>query len=74
MELGPGGATQLQDPHEGEEVGYVLGGQIVIELGERREKAKKGESFCFKPDSPHRIVNNGKSASRFIWVSTPPTF
>ncbi len=74
VELGPGGATQLQDPHEGEEVGYVLGGQIVIELGERREKAKKGESFCFKPDSPHRIVNNGKSASRFIWVSTPPTF
>ena len=74
VSLGEGGHTELQDPHEGEEIGYVLSGAIVIELGQRRVKAKKGESFCFKPTAPHRISNPGKSPCRFIWVSTPPSF
>ena len=74
VELGPGGETELQDPHEGEEVGYVLTGSLVIELGERKAKARKDESFCFKPSQPHRIVNSGKVPCRFIWVSTPPSF
>jgi transcriptional regulator with XRE-family HTH domain len=74
VKLGPGGETQLQAPHEGEEFGYVLNGQLVIELGERREKARRDESFCYKPTAPHRIVNPGKAPCTFIWVSTPPTF
>ncbi len=74
VKLGPGGCTDLQDPHEGEEIGYVLSGQLVIELGQRREKARKDESFCFKPTAPHRIVNPGKAPCTFLWVSTPPTF
>jgi transcriptional regulator with XRE-family HTH domain len=74
VKLGPGGETDMQDPHEGEEIGYVLSGSLVIELGERRVKAKKDESFCFKPAAPHRIVNPGKAPCTFLWVSTPPTF
>ena len=74
VELGPGGETALQDPHEGEEIGYVLSGALTLEIGERRVKAKKDESFCFKPVAPHRIVNTGKTSCKFIWVSTPPTF
>ena len=74
VELGAGGETQLQDPHEGEEFGYVLAGSLVIELGERRVKAKKDESFYFKPASPHRILNPNKTPCKFIWVATPPSF
>ncbi len=74
VQLGPGGETELQDPHEGEEIGYVLSGSLVIELGQRRVKAKKDESFCYKPTQPHRITNPGKMPCRFLWVSTPPTF
>lgn len=74
VELGAGGETVLQMPHEGEEFGYVLSGALIIELGERRVKAKKDESFCFKPSAPHRIVNTGKTPCKFIWVSTPPSF
>ena len=74
VELLPGGETYLDDPHEGEETGYVLSGTIIIELGERRLKAKKDESFCFKPNVPHRIINGGKTPCKFIWVSTPPSF
>ena len=70
----PGGRTYPDNPHEGEEIGYVLSGSLVIELGQTRAKAKKDESFCFKPAAPHRITNPGKTPCRFIWVSTPPTF
>ena len=74
VELGAGGETVLQDPHEGEEVGYVLSGALTVELGERKVRAKKDESFCFKPNAPHRITNPGKTPCKFIWVSTPPSF
>ncbi len=74
VELGPGGATALDDPHEGEEIGYVLAGTLTIELGERHIKARKDESFCFKPSAPHRIVNSGRMPCKFIWVSSPPSF
>lgn len=74
VEMASGGETAMQDPHEGEEFGYVLSGSIVIELGEKRIRARKDESFYFKPTQPHRIVNNSKQTARLIWVSTPPSF
>ena len=74
VELGAGGETALQDPHEGEEIGYVISGSLTIEIGERSVKAKKDESFCFKPSAPHRVLNTGKTPCKFIWVSTPPSF
>ena len=36
VEMAAGGETEMQDPHEGEEFGYVLSGSVIIELGERR--------------------------------------
>ncbi len=74
VEMAAGGSSDLDDPHEGEEFGYVLSGSIVIELGERRIRARKDESFYFKPTEPHRIVNAGKTPCRVIWVATPPSF
>ncbi|MBQ5770062.1 MAG: cupin domain-containing protein [Clostridia bacterium] len=74
VEMAPGGETAADDPHEGEEFGYVLTGSIVIELGKRRIRARKDESFYFKPTETHRIVNAGKTPCRLIWVATPPSF
>ena len=74
LDMAAGGETPMQDPHEGEEFGYVLTGGIIIELGERRIRARKDESFYFKPTEPHRIVNAGKTPCRVIWVATPPSF
>jgi len=52
----------------------VLSGSIVIELGEKRIRARKDESFYFKPTQPHRIVNASKQPAKIIWVATPPSF
>ncbi len=72
--LESGGSTYPDNPHEGEEFGYVLSGAVQILIGNRMETAKKGESFYFSPDSTHYIRNAGKSSAKFLWVSTPPSF
>lgn len=74
VELAEGVSTSGDIPHEGEEFGYVLSGSVIIELGERRIRARKDESFYFKPVAPHRIVNAGKTPCRVLWVATPPSF
>lgn len=74
VEMDPGGETAEDDPHEGEEFGYVLAGTIRIVLGDRTERVRKDESFYFRPAAPHKLVNAGKGACRVLWVSTPPSF
>ncbi|MEG0986694.1 MAG: XRE family transcriptional regulator, partial [Clostridia bacterium] len=74
VDLAPGGETDGQNPHEGEEFGYVLSGQLTVMLGDRREKVRKNESFYFEPTAPHRLINSGKGPCKFIWVASPPSF
>ena len=74
LELAPGGATDEDDPQEGEEFGYVLSGMIRVVLGDRSERVRKDESFYFRPSAPHRLVNAGKGPCRVLWVSSPPSF
>ncbi len=74
VEIGPGGATEEDNPHEGQEFGYVLSGSVQIRLGEQKVRARKDESFYFTPSAPHRLVNPGKTVCRVLWVSTPPSF
>ena len=74
VEMAPGGETAEDDPHEGEEFGYVLAGTLRIVLGERAERVRKDESFYFRPTAPHKLVNAGKGVCRVLWVSTPPSF
>jgi len=68
------GRYKEEAAHQGEEFGYVLQGTIYIHLGKRKIKAKKGESFYYKPKYNHYISNAGKSTAKILWVSTPPSF
>ena len=70
----PGGKTYPDNPHEGEEIGYVIDGTITITIGSNKYEARKGESFYIKPDKPHYLENNGKKTARAIWISSPPSF
>lgn len=72
--LKPDCATEEDVPHEGEEFGYVLEGEIVLHLGNKKYVCKKGESFYFKADKKHYIINTKQKDAKFIWVSSPPTF
>ena len=73
LTLAPNGSTYPDLPHEGEEFGYVLSGNIQIHIGNQVHKAKKGESFYFTPSGRH-YIQAGKSGATLIWVSSPPSF
>ncbi len=74
MTLNPGASTSREDPHVGEEFGYCLSGSLAVIHGGKRHRLKKGESFYFRSNMPHQIVNPGKTPATFIWVAHPPSF
>lgn len=74
IELLEEGSSKIEDPHDGEEFGYVLSGSVIIHLGKKSYRVKKGESFSFKPAMTHYITNALKTKSVVLWVSTPPSF
>lgn len=74
LTLEPEGRYVEEEPHEGEEFGYVLSGTIILHIGNKKHKVKKGESFYFKPRENHYISNAGKTSAKVIWISTPPSF
>ena len=74
MTLEPGGTSEPDDPHSGEEFGYVLSGSLVLHMGPQRLKLKKGDSFYFSSDAVHSLENTGKTQAQVLWVSCPPSF
>lgn len=72
LTLNPGGSTYPDNPHEGEEFGYVLRGSIEIHLGSHIYRAKKGESFYFVSDKRHFLTS--RAGAEILWVSSPPSF
>ncbi|MBN2793984.1 MAG: helix-turn-helix transcriptional regulator [Clostridia bacterium] len=72
--LAAGGSTIKDQPHDGEEFGYVLKGAITLYVGKKKYEVKKGESFYYECDQPHYIANESNSSSELLWVSSPPNF
>ncbi len=72
--ISPSGSSDIDNPHEGEEFGYVVSGGIVVCIGTRKFKVRKGECFYFKPTAPHKLVNPFKTEAVVLWVSSPPNF
>ena len=60
--------------HDGEELHYVLEGEIVYEVGEKSYKLAKGELLWHKSNVKHRAVNNSDKMAKYATVGTPPTF
>jgi quercetin dioxygenase-like cupin family protein len=73
-EIAPGGASDGQISHLGEEMGYVLEGLVELTVDEQRWQLAPGDSFHFRSERPHGYRNIGSTLARILWVNTPPTF
>jgi transcriptional regulator with XRE-family HTH domain len=60
--------------HAGEEVGYVLAGEIELVVDKTRYRLSAGDSFVFRSELPHHYRNIGRELASIFWVNTPPTF
>jgi len=72
--LKPGEKTEIEEPHEGEEMGFILGGRIEIQLGKKTHRAKKGECFYFAAEKDHALTNVGSREAVLLWITSPPYF
>ena len=72
--LKPGEKTEIEEPHEGEEMGFILGGRIEIQLGKKTYRAKKGECFYFAAERDHALTNVGSREAVLLWITSPPYF
>ena len=72
--LKPGGKSPRHMPYEGEAFGYVIYGSINLHMGNRKHRVRRGESFYYKANDPHYLINYGKNEAVVLWVSSPPSF
>jgi transcriptional regulator with XRE-family HTH domain len=70
----PGGSSDGQIDHIGEEMGFVLEGQIELMLTDETFLLGVGDAFHFKSHLKHGYRNPGKTRARILWANTPPTF
>ena len=70
----PGGESEGEYTHDGEEFGTVLEGTLHLELGGREYVMEPGDSIYFSSAIPHRWKNPGAGTMRAIWVISPPSF
>ncbi|MEX6508961.1 cupin domain-containing protein [Jiella sp. M17.18] len=70
----PGGESAGPIEHTGEEVGYVISGEIELFVGQRCFRLSVGDSFVFRSELPHHYRNVGPATASIFWVNTPPTF
>lgn len=74
LELMPNQSSQIISPHEGEEFGYVLNGQVYLVMDEEKHLVKKGQTFYIKGSDVHYLLNESKKNATVLWVSHPPLF
>ncbi len=60
--------------HKGQEFGFILKGQVTVELDSAKYELKTGDSIYFDSSRPHRFSNQGDEDTLLLWVVTPPTF
>lgn len=70
----PGGSSDGQIDHVGEEMGFVLDGQIELFLDDEIFVLGAGDAFHFKSHRKHGYRNPGETRARILWANTPPTF
>jgi transcriptional regulator with XRE-family HTH domain len=70
----PGGHTNGTLQHNGEEVGFVVEGQLELTINDGVHLLQSGDSFYFPSDLPHAYRNVGKTRMCAVWINTPPTF
>jgi transcriptional regulator with XRE-family HTH domain len=72
--IAPGGSGGGLVSHQGEEVAYILEGQVEFMVGDEHFLLNAGDSICYRSEQPHGYRNGGGGHAKLIIVNTPPSF
>ncbi|WP_367109443.1 cupin domain-containing protein [uncultured Psychrobacter sp.] len=70
----PNSSTEEKIVHEGEEIGTVIEGKIVIRVNETTYLLNKGDSYVINTNNPHTFINPTNAITRIVSAHTPATF
>ena len=73
LHVPPGYASEMVS-HEGEELLYVLEGEIEQVLDGERMTLRPGDSLHYRGNRPHAWSNPGERTARLLWVGTLTVF
>jgi len=74
LNLAPGSRSDGLIRHTGEELGFVISGEVELEVEGTTHHLQAGDSFFFPSSLAHGYRNKGKKLSRILWANTPPSF
>ncbi|MCY1667823.1 helix-turn-helix domain-containing protein [Rhizobium sp. SL86] len=70
----PAGVRSDNDvEHIGEEVGYLIEGELNVTVDGRCYSLKQGDLLFFSSSLPHGYHNVSDKVARILWVNTPPS-
>ncbi len=70
----PPGAASGDDlrAHKGEECGYVIQGELDVDINDQVFHLKTGQTITLLSTVPHRLMNRSKKKTTAIWVKSTP--
>jgi quercetin dioxygenase-like cupin family protein len=60
--------------HRGEEIRYILEGQLEVDIGGEKTLLGKGDCLWHDSQIPHTLRNPGKKKAVYFVVIMPPSF
>lgn len=72
LEIKPGEKLPPNDPHQGEQFGFVLKGILTLVLNKTRYEVRKNNCFYFSSNETYQFLNKSKQTVSLLWVTTPP--
>jgi quercetin dioxygenase-like cupin family protein len=54
--------------HSGEEYGYLISGNLTLQLGFAEHHLVPGDSVCFSSATPHGYRNDGDTPAVGVWI------
>ncbi|MBH2966807.1 HTH-type transcriptional regulator PuuR [Serratia marcescens] len=70
----PGTTTGERIKHQGEEIGTLLEGEVVLQVNGQRYHLLAGQSYAINTGIPHSFSNTSARICRIISAHTPTTF
>ncbi|HID7434196.1 TPA: HTH-type transcriptional regulator PuuR, partial [Klebsiella pneumoniae] len=70
----PGTTTGERIKHQGEEIGTILEGEIVLTINGQSYHLVAGQSYAINTGIPHSFSNTSAGICRIISAHTPTTF
>ena len=70
----PNSSTEEKIAHEGEEIGTVIEGKIIIRIDETTYLLNQGDSYVIDTIQPHTFINPTDSITRIVSAHTPTTY